>query len=163
MGNNNFGIIISAPGTSVTNAKTSQLVMDTSNPFIKIDTQNPVGFQTINMLITTDPPEPPSGGGVTYTTIYKFKHGYNYIPSVEALFYVQSPPPGTHFYQVYFQDSGTIAAQTADDGAFLYVIADATYVYFIVSKFNDGYGSANLLSGTNILITTHVFVQDIGV
>jgi hypothetical protein len=36
-------------------------------------------------------------------------------------------------------------------------------VYFIVDKYNAGGGSANLLTGTNVTITVHVFLDDIGV
>lgn len=158
-----FGIIITQPGVSVVNAKTSQISMNTSNPFIKLDTQNPKAFQTINLIITTDPPEPPGAGGDTYTVVYQFAHGYKYVPSLETLFNVTSNPPGSTFTQTYFQDWGQIGAHTIFDGVFLYAIADATNVYFIVDKYNAGGGSANLLTGTNITITVHVFVEDIGV
>lgn len=157
-----FGIKISAPGVSVHDATASQILLNTSNPFIMLDTQNPKAFQKINLIITTDPPEP-SGAGNTYTTVAQFAHGYKYTPSVETLFYVTSPPPGTTFCQTYFQDWGQIAAQTILDGVFLYTLADAANVYFIVNKYNAGGGSANLLTGTNITIGVHVFVQDVGV
>jgi hypothetical protein len=162
MNNDSFGILISQPGTSVTNATPSQILMNTNNPFFMLDTQNPAAFKNISLIITTDPPEP-SGAGNTYTVVGSYKHNYTYTPSVESLFYVTAPPPGTNFCQTYFQDSGQIAAQTIADGAFLYCIADKTYVYFIVNKYNAGGGSANLLTGTNVTIGVHVFVQDVGV
>jgi hypothetical protein len=163
MAGDDFGILISAPGTSVANASQAQLLMNTSNPFLKIDTQNPVGFQTITLLITTNPPEPvgPSWAN-TYTTLYKFKHGYDYIPTVEMLCYVQTPPPDAPSAAVmtYFQDWGMIDAHTeGDDGCYIYTIVDATYVYIICEKFNDGSGMPSLLSGTNLLISLHVFVE----
>lgn len=157
-----FGIIISQPGVSVSNAATSQIVLNTSNPFIKLDTQNPNAFKQISLIITTDPPEP-SGAGNTYTVVGSFAHGYKYVPSIETLFYVTTPPPGTTFTQTYFQDWGQIAAQTIADAVFLYAFADKTNVYFIVNKYNAGGGSANLLTGTNISIGVHVFVDDVGV
>lgn len=164
MANEDYGILVTSPGASVQDAPTSKLIMDTSKPFIKIDTQNPTGFQTITLLITTDPPEPPLiPGGNTYTVVYQFAHGYKYVPSVEALFNVTSPPPGTAFSQDYFLDRGLIGQHTAADGAFLYAATDATNVYFIVNKFIDGSGTgmANLLSGTNIDISVHVFVEEV--
>lgn len=162
MGTQDFGILISAPGTDALTGAANKITMNTSHPFIKIDTQNKVGFQTITMLITTDPPEP-SGTGTAYTTIYHFAHGYKYIPSIESLVYVSSPPPGASFTQTYFQDSGIIGAHTVNDQAVFYIVPDATNVYFIIAKTNFGGGSANLLTGTNLQITPHVFVEDIGV
>jgi hypothetical protein len=157
-----FKFQISEPGVAVSGAKASQITFDANNPFIKIDTQNTAGFDTIELIITNDPPEPSGGATDAYTVLYKFKHGYAYTPSVETLFYVTSPPPGTHFTQTYFQDFGQIAGQTFGDGAFLYARADKTYVYIVCDKYNAGIGSPNLLSGTNIQITTHVFVEDVG-
>lgn len=159
-----YGIVITAPGTDVTGAPTAQVIMDTSKPFLKIDTQTTTGFQTLTLLITTDPPEPVGPATDAYTVVYKFAHGYKYIPSVETLFFVTNPPPGATFTQTYFQDSGQIGAHTVDDAVFLYAVTDATYVYFVIDKFNDqsGLGQANLLTGTNINITTHVFVDDTG-
>lgn len=158
-----YGIKTSIPGSNALTASGVSLNFSSANPFIKIDTQTKTGFQTITLLITTDPPEPSGGATDTFTTVYQFKHGYTYTPSLETLFFVVSPPPGTHFTQTYFLDGGQIAAQTADDGAYLFAVADKTNVYFVVGKFNDGLGSANLLTGTTIKITVHVFVEGIGV
>jgi hypothetical protein len=157
-----YGILITQPGADVVGASPNQVVLNTSNPFIKIDTQNKAGFQTITLLITTDPPEPVFPVQTRYTVLYKFKHGYTYIPSLETLFYVRTNPPGSHLTMQYFLDNGVIAAQTVDDQVGLYAVADNQWVYIICAKFNDGNGSANLLTGTNIDITTHVFVEDIG-
>jgi len=158
-----FGIIISPPGSSVTD-RNSQFTLNTSNPFIKIDTQNDAGFKTITLIITTDPPEPPPTGALNYTQLYKFKHNYTYIPSLETLFYVSSPPtaPYNTATQTYFQDSGTIGGATINANAGLYAVADATYVYIYCTKYSTD-GSITLLTGTNVQITTHVFVEDIGV
>lgn len=158
-----FGIIITQPGTAVANAPVSKVSLNTSNPFIKLDTQNPKAFQSLLLLITTDPPEPVSPATNTYTVVYQFAHGYKYVPSIETLFFVNSPPPGTLFIQNYFLDGGQIAGQTIADGAFLYTITDKTNVYFIINKFKTSGGSSNLLTGTTVTITPHVFVDDIGV
>lgn len=159
------GIIITQPGSSVGSAKPAQIALNTSNPFIKIDTQNPVGFQTITLIITTDPPEPINPATDKYTTLYKFKHGYTYTPSLETLFYVSNFAPGLVGGQTYFQDTGFLGGHTVDDGVYLYAVADATWVYIICDKQNDqsGLGKANVLTGTNVSITCHVFVEDIGV
>lgn len=163
MGGQDFGIIISPPGIGVSNLTASQSVLNTSYAQLKIDTQNAQGFQTILLLITTDPPEPVGPATDKYTVLYQFKHNYKYVPSLETLFYVSSPPPGATFTQTYFQDFGQIGAHTIADAVFLKSVVDATYVYIVVDKQNFGGGSANLLTGTNVQITTHVFVDDIGV
>jgi hypothetical protein len=158
-----FGIIITAPGVAVRDAKPNQVLMNTSHPFIKIDTQTKTGFQTILLLITTDPPEPVGPATDTYTVVYQFAHGYKYAPAVETLFNVTSPPPGSVGTQSFFLDSGIIGAHTAFDSVQLYAVTDATYVYFVVHKYNDGvFGMANLLTGTVVQISTHVFVEDTG-
>lgn len=156
-----FGIIITQPGTEVAGAPTSKVVLNTSNPFIKLDTQNPKAFQSLTLLITTDPPEPVGPATNTYTTVYFFAHGYTYVPSLETLFSITTPPPGTLFKQDYYLDGGQIAGQTVNDGAFLYAIADQTNVYFIINKFKTVGGMANLLTGTTVAITPHVFVDDV--
>jgi hypothetical protein len=156
-----FGIIITQPGTAVANAPTSKVSLNTSNPFIKLDTQNPKAFQSYLLLITTDPPEPIGPATNTYTTVAFFAHGYKYVPSLETLFNVTTPPPGTLFMQNYYLDGGQIAGQTTNDGAFLYAITDQTNVYFIVNKFKGPGGLSNLLTGTNIAITVHVFVDGV--
>lgn len=157
-----FGILISQPGSDITSdIPDSKVLMNTSNPFLKLDTQVKTSFQTITLLITTNPPEPVSGH--TYTIVYQFAHGYKYIPAVEFLFFVSSPPPATVFTQLYYLDSIVLKSTTVNDYAALYATVDATNVYFIVDKFNSGSGSANLLSGTNIEITSHVFVDDVGI
>lgn len=156
---NDYGIQISAPGVSVSGAKTSQLLLNTEYAFLKIDTQNDAGFRTITLLITNEPPyNPPSGYYNTWTVLYKFKHGYTYIPCLESLFYINSAPAGNNPQQ-YFMDYGIICQQTPADSVYLYAVADTSYVYIICDK----YGANDLISGTTVQITTHVFVQDIGV
>jgi hypothetical protein len=157
-----YGILITAPGSDVVGSPVTKEILNTSKPFIKIDTQNRVAFQTLTLLITTNPPEPTLPAFHRYTTLYQFPHGYKYVPSIESLFYVSTPPPSTFVTQTYFQDMGQIAGQTIADGAFLYAVADATNVYIICDKYNAGGGSANLLTGTNVQITIHVFVESVG-
>jgi hypothetical protein len=163
MEENSTGIWISAPGNSVYNANPSQLIMNTANPFLKLDTQNPAGFDTFELLINTDPPEPsgPSWDS-TYTIIHSYPHTYKYIPTIEMLCLVQNPPPSAPSgLPVIAQDFIMIDSQSQDDGVIFYAIADATDVYLIIKKYNDGSGSANLLTGTNLLVSVHVFVEDL--
>jgi hypothetical protein len=158
-----YGILISQPGVDVANATASQEMLNTSYPALKIDTQNAAGFQTILLSILTDPPEPNVGIGQyeTYTIVYKYKHGYSYRPSIETLFYITVPPPGAHYSTPYFLDWTILGAQSVDDSAAMYAVCDDTWVYYIVQKSNDGLGSSNLLSGTAIQITTHVFLDGV--
>jgi hypothetical protein len=156
-------LLITEPGVSVSNATPQQVILNSNNPFIKIDTQNQAGFQTIELIITTDPPEP-AAGSVSYTVLYQFKHGYNYVPSIESLFYVQSPPPAPYSNgtQTYFQDSGRLGADQVGTEAYAYALADNQNVYIICQKYNDS-GTGTLLTGTNLQVTLHVFCEDIGV
>ena len=157
------GILISQPGVAVKDATGAQVTFNSRLPFIKLDTQNAKAFQTILLLITTDPPEPVSPVVETWTTVHSFAHGYKYIPSLESLFYVSTAPPGSLFTQDYFQDTGRLATQSAANFAEIYAIADATNVYIIVHKLNYTINPGNLLTGATLQITVHVFVEDIGV
>jgi hypothetical protein len=66
-------------------------------PYTKLDTQNVVSFQTISLLFNSEPPQPPSGAPYyTNTVVYKFKHGYSYIPATWLQWQNDSPSaPGT--------------------------------------------------------------------
>jgi hypothetical protein len=152
-----FGIIISQSGTAVNGAAANQIIMNTSNPFIKLDTQNPQAFQTITLLIVTDPPNAPSAFVDSYTVLYKFKHTYTYIPSLETLFYLVSPPPSALGYQTYAQDTIFLGGPDLTGSATVYAIADTTWIYIICDKT----GVATLLTGTTIAITPHVFVDGV--
>lgn len=158
-----FGIIITQPGTDANGAPVNKTTLNTTYAMLKIDTTNPAGFQTLTMSIVNDPPEPSGLNPHKYTVIYKYKHGYIYKPAIETLFNITTPPPGTAFYNVYGIDWTIVGAHTIDDGASLYAVTDDTWVYYIIDKYNDGLGSANLLTGTNITITTHCFLDGVGV
>jgi hypothetical protein len=157
-----YGILVTQPGTGVDGATLNKETMNTSYPQLKIDTTNLAGFQTLTLSIVTDPPEP-AGAGHRYTVIYKYKHGYVYKPAIETLFNITTPPPSTSYSTPYFLDWTALAAKTVDDFAALYAVADDTWVYYIVDKWNGGTGLANLLTGTNINITTHCFLDGVGV
>lgn len=158
-----FGIIITQPGVDTTGATLNETTLNTSYPMLKLDTTNAVAFQTLTLSIVNDPPEPVGPAVHKYTVIYKYKHGYIYKPAIETLFNVTTPPPGTSFSTPYFLDWTVLGAHTAFDNASLYAVADDTWVYYIVDKYKDSGGSANLLTGTNITITTHAFLDGVGV
>ena len=158
--NPDYGMKISLPGQNVLSTLPSNIVFNTKNPFIKIDTQKSTGFQTIMLSFINDPPEILTGGD-TYTTIFKFAHGYDYAPSIETLFYVSVAPPNGAFYQNYFLDSGIIASQGFTATAYLYSIYDSKNIYFIVHKFNLGFGANTQLTGAVVEITVNVFVDDL--
>ncbi len=155
-----FGIAISSPNVNVGSASNSQLLLTSKYPFVKLDTQKPISFQTIFLFFNNDPPEP-VGAGTVNTTVYSFAHGYTYVPRVWGLFQTVAKPPLTVFNQDYFQDTGIIAQQTIDDQVTMFVGANATNINIIVSKFNDGAGNANLLAGASFNITIFTFVDDL--
>jgi len=156
-----YGINISAPNINVNTANNSQLLLTSKYPFDKLDTQTNTSFQTIFLLFNTDTPEPDTG--TTNTTVYSFAHGYIYVPKVWALFQTVANAPLTNFYQAYFQDTGIIATKTVHDQATMFIAADSTNVNIVVSKYNDGSGSSNLIKGASFNITIFTFVDDFNV
>lgn len=160
---NNYGIKITAPGTNVNFASGQDVVFNSKNPLLKIDSQNTKGFQTVNLTIVNDPPEPTAPSYTdTYTVVYKFAHGYTYTPSVETLYVLITPTGGAYsFHQDYFLDFGIIASSAYDNFAAIYTVVDSTNVYYVVWKQNGGSGGTNTLSGAYLKITSHVFVDDL--
>lgn len=85
-------ITVVTPGTNIQNAPLSSLVMNSTIPFTKLDTQNIVSFQTISILFNGEPTQPPAGSPYyAITPIYQFAHGYNYIPSIWLMWQNSSP------------------------------------------------------------------------
>lgn len=158
-----YGIKITQPGTSVGAAGLNQTTLNTAYAQLKIDTINTAGFQTLTLSIVTNPPEPVGPATHKYTILYQYKHGYTYKPAIETLFNITTPPPATSYSTPYFLDWAVVKASSPDDYAAIYAVADDTNIYFIVDKFNDGFGSPNLLTGCNMSITTHSFLDGIGV
>lgn len=163
---NDYGINISPPNTNAQTTSPSGLLLNSSYPFYKIDTQNKNGFRTTFINFLTDPPEPAVGStAYKFTVVYFYPHNYKYITAIQALFYAKVPPTGTAFTQNYFFDSGTIAAHTAFDGVDFFCYADATNIYFVIRKYRDtaSGGLANNLSGAFYQITVYNPVEDVGV
>jgi hypothetical protein len=157
-----YGIFITQPGTdATTQPKLNKTTLNTAYAQLKIDTTNVTGFQTLTLSIVNDPPEP--GVGHVYTVVYKYKHGYTYKPAIETLFNITTPPPATSYSTPYFLDWTALAQRSVNDYAAMYAVADDTWIYYIVDKWNGGGGLANLLTGCNINITTHAFLDGVGV
>jgi hypothetical protein len=158
-----YGILITQPGVDATGAPTlNKTTLNTAYAQLKIDTTNAAGFQTLTMSLVNNPPEP-GGAGHVYTLIYKYQHNYTYKPAIETLFNVTTAPPATSYTTPYFLDWTLLAAKTAFDYAALYAVADDTWIYYIIDKWNSGIGMPNLLTGCNIDITTHAFLDGVGV
>lgn len=157
------GIIITEPGVDATqNPSANKMTLNTKYAQLKIDTTNAAGFQTLTLSLINDPPEP-TPPGHRYTIVYQYRHGYTYKPAIETLFNITTPPPATSYTIPYFLDSTLIKSTTTADYAAIYALADDTWVYYIVDKYKNLSGSSNLITGTNIRITTHCFLDGIGV
>lgn len=87
-------------GANIQNPTPQETILNSTQPFTKLDTQNIVSFQTISILFNSEPPQPPiTAPFTTDTIIYQFEHGYTYVPSVWVQWQNQSPAfpdsPGT--------------------------------------------------------------------
>ena len=153
-----YGIKISPPQIDARTATNLQLLLNMQYPIAKLDSTNPVSFQDVTLTFANDPPE--SVGASVLTTVYTFKHGYNYVPQVWAMMTVLVPPTSRPIEQLYNQNFLTLALTTPFDTAVMYVKADATNVYFIVDKSRFGGGGANPLQPCVVRVRTYVFVQD---
>src|SRR5574337_828212 len=120
---------VARKGYDASSAQDANLLVNSKYPFIKLDTDSSVSFQTIVFTFNTDPPEPVLPSTSQDTTVYSFPHGYNYKPSFWALIQTLAPIPATHFYQAYFQSSGVVSAYTSSDSASFTVTADNQNIY----------------------------------
>jgi len=168
---------VSSNGVNLKNANTNQTIFNDKYPFHKLDKTNQVCIQTITLQFYHEPPNPNGTTVFSLTTqIYKFAHGYSYIPATWSLFVLNNTNIGTKNSggfvsqpDFYNQGSGVIMLTTDDglNGAFLQVIADATYVYVNVIKNYDTVDDLspalpNIL-GAVINLSIYVFVEDLGV
>lgn len=157
-----YGIMVSNPSESL-NTTNAGLLMSTKYPMAKIDTTNPQGFKTTQLLFNNDPPEP-VGTGTATTVVYSYLHGYKYKPQFWPLTYMASQPSGLPaFSQTYFIGAGIVSANSPGDEAAFNVIADTTSIYFVVQKYNNGIGLLNPLVGMNLQVTVFVFVDELAV
>lgn len=92
----NGPLTVVTPGSNIQNPSLSDLVLDSSIPFTKLDTTTNTSFQTISVLFSNEPAQPPlAAPNYSITEIYQFPHGYNYIPSIWLMWQNSSPefPP----------------------------------------------------------------------
>ena len=75
-------ITVASSGNNVSTALGSNITLNSNYPFTKLDTQNIVSFQTIQILFNNEPTQPTPGNTQVSTLLYSFPHGYNYIPSI---------------------------------------------------------------------------------
>lgn len=159
-------ISVSSPGNSLIGATGKQITFSTRFPFHKLDSTNPNSFEIITLFFNTEPPDPPSnatGTTTSNTLIYKFEHGYTYVPSSWFLisldnFATTIGPEGTQILTI-----GQIPGST---NAILNVQVDATYVYFYVFKtwgyvFGTPDPTPPHIIGFSVSIRSYIFVNDL--
>lgn len=154
---------VSQNGVDLRNASASQLVFSSQYPFAKLDRTNNVSFQNISILFNTEPPNPDGISVFTLTTlVYKFAHGYTYVPS--TWFMMQNPSPGSVGLQpAYQQEGGDIIITNEADGtsAVLSMQADSTNVYLYVTKNYTSGDTLPNIQGFSINIRIYVFAGDL--
>lgn len=159
MSNNLGPISVSKKGLSVNIAGNEDIIFNTRYPFAKIDTTNPVSFQIINIAFFNEPPRPALDSGLNVKTlIYKYAHGYDYIPSTYFLI------SKNNFQEVLGAEGSLIAGNYTAFGQYaaFEVEVDATYIYFYVNVYDIGiFDSYVTVAGTNLSIRAYVFVNDL--
>lgn len=157
-----YGIKVSQDGVDARTATDAQLLLNMKYPIAKLDTTNPVSFQNFTITFVTDPPEPALDSNNT-TLIYRFAHGYNYVPQMWSLINVVTPPASRSILQPYAQDANLLANVTPADTAVMRVRADATYINITVDKSRTSLpgNGPNPLPGLVVKLRIYVFVQDV--
>jgi hypothetical protein len=154
-------ITVTQTGVSVGNATKTQTTFTTQYPFQKLDSLNSVSFQEINLFFAVDTPNP---DGLTSfynrTLVYKFPHGYNYVPS--SWFFVfenTSTPIGQE--GIIIKGGGDTPGLTS---AVFIVNVDKTNVYFYIDKYyNQTLIDLGIpfIGGVSLLIRSYIFVEDL--
>ena len=157
------GLKISKENIDVSNATGDNILLDINKPLHKLDVTNTVSFQNLLVIFNNEPPNP---DGVTSfsldTEIYKFKHGYSYIPCTWFLY--QNLTPNSVGSVEYAQYGGQIASPDAGSSAYLYYYIDPTYFHIVVRKnyqFGVGIGVTSII-GYRLRLRIYVFAEDIG-
>ena len=156
---NNGPIVVTTGVAPLGSSAGSQLTFTTKYPFAKLDTTNLKSFQVVSILLTKDVTSPGSVNSSASTQIAFFPHGYTYIPSTWALVSTDGfqTVSGQEESFVYGSNSG-VGVSSAN----LYITADATNIYFTISKF---WGGADPqppnLTGLFLTIRLYVFVEDL--
>lgn len=159
MANNNYGIRVSEPGVNALSSTAPEdFLMDTQNPFMKIDSTNSNAFKTITLTFNNDPPNP-GAGGTLKTKVYSFAHGYDYIPRFWALMFNQTPPTVSAYAEYSYADWALVGQNTIGDMAWLSCDADATNINFYITKYYT-MTAVNLI-GCVLLLRCYEFVDGV--
>jgi hypothetical protein len=86
-----YGLRVSLPGTDVNTASGTDILLS-SYPLFKLDTANPVSFQSLELTFNTEPPNP-TPGNITLTEVYSAPHSYSYTPRCWLVWQNPSPIP----------------------------------------------------------------------
>lgn len=159
------GIKVSKEDVDAFTATGDDLLLDMDSPLHKLDSSVDTSFRNILITFNNEPPNP---DGVTDfnldTEVYRFKHGYDYIPCTWVLYQnLTLAPSGVSIeYAMY---GGIIYSPDAFASAYFFFDIDETYVRLVVRKnYVSGLGSgvANIV-GFRLRIRVYVFAEDIGV
>jgi hypothetical protein len=159
-----LGLKISEDGVSVEKATEDQILMDFDKPFAKLDTTNENSFKNIKLFFANDPPNP---DGITdfnlRTEVYRFKHGYDYVPATWLLFENLTYASSLGSVQ-YGQGGSVIASEGAGSAAYLgYYVTDTDFVIFVNKGFVSGFGvGVTNIAGSQLRLRIYVFAEDVG-
>ena len=158
-------ITVTSNNVDIATSSGSEVIFSAQYPFAKLDKTNTVSFQNIALFFAHEPPNP-NGTSVFQTTtlVYQFAHGYNYVPS--TWFMMQNPTNTGVGLQPNYQQEGGIIIATDElyyTAAVLTMNADATNVYFYITKYYTAGDSQSLpnIYGFSLNIRVYVFVGDL--
>jgi hypothetical protein len=156
-------ISVSGPGTSLTTAQGKQLTFNTRYPFAKLDSTKTPSFQIITLFFNTEPPNPvvaPGFSGSLETLVYRYAHGYTYIPATWFLISLDN-----FVTTLGSEGAWIVGAATGFSPANVQfnIKVDSTYVNFYVNKnwSNDGITPAPSVIGFSVTIRAYIFVNDL--
>lgn len=159
------GIKVSREDVDVFEATGDDLLLDMDSPLAKLDSSKDTSFRNILITFANDPPNPDGISDFNQETeIYKFKHGYDYIPSTWIL-YQNLTPASSGVSIEYAMYGGVIYSPDAGAAAYFFFTVDETYIRLIVRKtYISGFGSGVAsIVGFRLRIRVYVFAEDIGV
>jgi hypothetical protein len=158
---NNGPISVSAPNKNLLGAVSKDITFNTRYPFAKIDSTKPISFRVINLLFSTDPPNP-DGTISTYQRdlIYTFAHGYSYVPSTWHLVSLNGFTTAVGSEGYFLTGGGDFG--TFLGAAVLIITVDSTNVNIYVDKYyatgNPGLPS---IFGFTLAIRSYIFINDL--
>lgn len=156
-----YGAKVSADGYDAREATAvNQLLLSSSYPFSKIDTQNTNGFTTVNLTFNNDPPE--SIGGTVTTKVYSFTHGYTYKPQywVTANVSVLPVGMGTDYYDPYITDNKPGYLRLTDLANYASIFFRASSSSIDVYVLKNNMWSSTPLTGMVIRLGFYIFVDN---